>query len=151
MARFKFRLERVLSVRRHEEERERMAFAAATQKKIEAERILSEIREEIIAAADAAAKLIAVRATIEDLIRSHEYRLALFRKEESAAANLDNANAILEAARLKLIESRKKRRVLENLRERRRTEWRREEDNREQTELDEIGLTTFIRGQEARA
>lgn len=147
MALFKFRLERVLSVRRHEEERERGAFAAAAQRHAVAEAVLMDIREKIRLAEKSMTSLVSEKriTTIEDFVRSHEYRVGLVRREEEATAAVAHTERMLDEARLKLVEARKKRRVLERLRERRHEDWRREEEGREQTELDEIGLATFVR------
>jgi len=147
MALFKFRLERVLSVRRHEEERERGAFAAAVQKHSEAEAFLADIRDKIQLAEKSMIAIVGENriATIEDFVRSHEYRVGLVRREDEATLVLEHAHRMLNDARLRLVEARKKRRVLERLRERRHEDWRRDEEGKEQTELDEIGLATFVR------
>lgn len=146
---FRFRLERVLSVRRHEEERDRMIFAAAMQKVTAAEGALADIQEKMRLAQEHAASIVFGKPTIEDLVRSHDYRVALIRREAEASAAVVSAKEIFEEARKRLIAARKKRRVLERLRERRHVEWRRDEEAREQTDIDEIGLATFVRSREA--
>ncbi len=149
MPRFKFRLERVLGVRRHQEERERLLFGLATRSKLQAEMRLEEVRERIRQAVESAARLTGGRPTIEDLVRSHEYRLALVRREDRAIVELAEATRRFEEQREKLIEARKKKRVLERLREKRHEEWRKDEENRSQDELDEIGLHRFVRRHES--
>jgi flagellar FliJ protein len=145
MPRFRFRLERVLSVRRHEEERDRIAFALATQRKELAERTLVDVRERISRAIENASVVASGRPTIEDFVRSHEYRLALLRKEEEAFRAVASMTAALDQARARLVEARRKRQVLERLREKSREKWRLEEESLEQNELDEIGLATHVR------
>lgn len=145
MARFHFRLERVLSVRRHEEERERVLFGAALRRKLEAEMGLEEVRARLAEAMDHATVLSSGRPTIEDFVRLHEYRLALFARERDAERTVDEAAVALEQQRLRLVEARKRRRALEMLRERKLTEWRHAEEEREQAEIDEIGMMNVVR------
>ncbi len=145
MARFHFRLERVLSVRRHEEDRERLKFGQAMRLKLACEMKLAEVRERIVAAVDQAARITAGRPTVDDLVRSHEYRLALLRREAEAERSVEDAAVALEQQRLKLVEARRRRRALELLREKKWRDWRHEEEERDQQELDEIGLMNFIK------
>jgi len=149
MAKFKFRLERILSVRKHQEEKERILFGIAVQKKLEAEMKLSEIRERLNSAMESRTKLFNSKPTIEDLVRAHEYHISLINREVKAIKNLEETKRIMEEQRLKLIEARKKKRVLERLRERKYEDWKFEEENKEQNELDEIGLQTFMRKQKS--
>jgi len=149
MAKFKFRLERILSVRKHQEEKERILFGIAVQKKLEAEMKLSEIRERLNSAMESRTKLFNSKPTIEDLVRAHEYHISLINREVIAIKNLEETKRIMEEQRLKLIEARKKKRDLERLRERKYEDWKFEEENKEQNELDEIGLQTFMRKQKS--
>lgn len=145
MARFRFRLERVLSVRQHQEERERMRFAAALRRKTLAEQEVESIKKEIVSAVTQAAEKMAGMTTVDDLVRLYDYRIALMRKQDLAEKDLEAATADFEAARRHLIEARKKRRVLERLRERHHLLWREDEGRKEQDDLDEIGLASFQR------
>lgn len=147
--RFHFRLERILSIRRRQEEQERMRFGAAMQAKLQAEMRLEEIRNRMRETIEAAARMMESRVTIEDLRRTHDYRMALLRRESEAESALAEAVCRLETARTALIEARKKKRVLERLRERAHARWRYESENEEQNDLDEIGLATHIRKQAA--
>lgn len=148
MPRFRFRLERVLTVRKRQEERERMAFAAAAQRKRDAEAALAEVRRRQKEAVDEAARIMRGRPTIADLVRSHEYRLALLRREEDGIHAVAATTEAFEKARVKLVEARKRRRVLERLRERRHDEWRKAEEDAAQVELDETGLNSWLRAGE---
>lgn len=145
MPRFQFRLERILSVRRHQEDRERLRFGQAMRRKLECAVKLDEVRARIREAVERASAVTAGRPTVEDFVRMHEYRLALLRREADAERALEDAAVALEQQRLKLVEARRRRRALELLRERKWREWRRTEEEREQQELDEIGMTNFIR------
>ncbi|RMH56217.1 MAG: flagellar export protein FliJ [Candidatus Hydrogenedentota bacterium] len=151
MARFRFRLERVLSVRRHEEDREKLRFAVAVRNLEEARKNLRATREELRRAVEKGAAVAAARPTIEDLVRDYEYRAALLRREERETKAVEEAQERYEEARRYLIEARKKRRLLERLRERRFEEWREEEIRREQEELDEMGVAGFRRLREEEA
>lgn len=145
MARFHFRLERILAVRRHEEDHERLKFGQAMRLKLDCEMKLAEARERIRAAMEQAALVTAGYPTIDDLVRSHEYRLALFRREAEAQRSVEDAAVALELQRLRLVEARRRRRALELLREKKWRDWRHEEEERDQQELDEIGLMNFIK------
>lgn len=150
-ARFRFRLERVLAIRAKEEERERMLFGAAMREKLRAEMALDEVRERIRAAIETAAARMKERVMIEDLRRSHDYRMALLRREAEAEAHLAASSGKLEERRAALIEARKRKRVLERLREKARERWRLEVDREEQDDLDEMGLAAHLRGREEAA
>lgn len=145
MPRFQFRLERILSVRRHEEDRERLRFGQAMRRKLESEVKLEEVRARIREAVERAAAVTAGRPTVEDFVRMHEYRLALLRREADAERALEDAAVALEQQRMRLVEARRRRRALELLREQKFREWRHAEEEREQQELDEIGMMNFIR------
>lgn len=125
-----------------------MRFGAAMQEKLRAEMALAEVRERIRASIETAAERMAERVTIEDLRRSHDYRMALLRREVEAEAHLATCARKLEERRAALIEARKKKRVLERLREKARERWRIEVDREEQDDLDEMGLAGHLRGVE---
>ncbi len=125
-----------------------MAFAAATQRKLAAEAMLADVRNKQQEALNEAARMMKSRPTIGDLVRSHEYRLGLLRREDDSIKAVAVATENYEKARVILVEARKRRRVLERLRERRHEEWRKEELDREQNELDETGLNSFLRSEQ---
>lgn len=145
MARFVFRLESVLNVRKHEEERCKLAFAAAMQRRSAAEERLQDVVRRFEAALDAAAQLSHGLSTVVDLMRSYDYRVALLQEQAQAESDVIAAERALETARAAMIEARKERRAVELLRENHYRKWKAAEDYREQIELDEAGLNAFLR------
>lgn len=142
MPRFRFRLERVLDVRKVEEDREKMAFA-------EREAILAREKRRLSAAETAYQEALAVDGAaeptrIEDLLRQLYRRERLLREIGQSQADLASAAEAWRAARERLVEARKKKRVLENLRERKHAVWRYEEERAEEAALDEIGTSRFL-------
>lgn len=143
MPRFKFRLERVLDVRKSQEEREKMAFA-------EREAALAREKRRLAAAERAYQDALEADGrdeprSVEDLLRQLARRERLLRDIGQAQADLAAAAEAWRVARDRLIEARKKRRVLDRLRERRHETWRLEEARAEQAILDEMGTTRFLR------
>lgn len=151
MARFVFRLESVLNVRKHEEERRKLAFAAAMQRRNAADERLQDVVRRFEAALDAAAQLSRGLSTVVDLMRSYDYRVALLQEQAQAESDLIDAERALEAARAAMIEARKERRAVELLKEKHFRKWKAEEDCREQIDLDEAGLNAFLRRPDAEA
>lgn len=151
MPRFRFRLERVLSVRQHQEDHERIEFGRLMRVKLECDVQLADVKEKLLRAVEQATKVIRSRPTVEDLVRAHEYHVALLRRESDAERAVEDATIALEQQRVRLVEARRRRRALEQLREHRWKEWRAAEETREQDELDEIGLITFTRQASAAA
>lgn len=145
MARFVFRLESVLGVRKHEEERCKLAFAAAMQRRNAADERLRDVTGRFESALDEAAKLSRGLSTVLDLMRSYDYRVALLQEQAQAAADLLDAERGLEAAREAMIGARKERRAVELLKESHYRKWKAAEEYREQIELDEAGLNSFLR------
>lgn len=145
MARFRFRLEKVLTVRADEERREKMRFAERVREKAVVEAEIAELEARMETALDSAATISTVGGTLDQLVQSYDYRVGLMRKRGNAEKKLEQTNLRFEEARLRLVEARRKRRVLEMLREQHYKEWKLEEAKREQAELDEIGINGFVR------
>ena len=150
MARFFFRLERVLSVRRHEEEREKLRFASAVQNWQSARDRVMDIDRRLasaLEAEDATGKV----STLDRLVQAYDYRTALHAQKTRAEIVLSRMTEELNLARETLIAARQRRRALEQLRERHWEKWKKIEEDQEQNELDEIGLQSFRRAAAADA
>lgn len=131
MAKFHFRLERVLEYRRLEESWAKEAYLDARMKRLECQATLHGI-------AARRSELLGIPAvTLEDH-RSRELRLSVLddqeRAEEAAlSVLLQEEERVMGAWHAK----RQEVRALEKLREGAETEWRRAEERKEQAELDE--------------
>lgn len=139
---FRFRLERVLEVRRREEDRERIAFAEATARRARAREVLEARRRAYRRTLEEEAARASFR--VDELLARIHHRERQLRDILEAERDLESATAAWAEARARLVEARKKRRLLERLRERRYAEWRLEEERREQGILDEVGTVRFL-------
>ncbi len=140
---FRFRLERVRTVRKHTEDiaARQLAGAIDTRSRSElevrrAEAQIAAARNARLAAADeptSGADLLATQSWLEGVERIREAKLAALRRDEREVAR--KRTALTEAAA--------KRKALDRLEARRRREFEREELRQEVKRLDEIGLTPF--------
>lgn len=145
MARFFFRLERVLSVRRHEEERDRILFATAVQRHEKANSTLREISQRLDHALTESRDALKNVTRVDALASAYDFRASLLKQKSEAEEWVEKTGTELESARKVLVQAQQKRRVLEQLRERKWETWRKEEESREQDQLDEIALQSHGR------
>jgi flagellar FliJ protein len=138
--RFKFRLDPLLRIRLHEEDRRKQALAEVVGRLNEqtgrAHRYDEMIRDEhhrlgphLVGPLDVR-ELAWHRGYVNSVMRAMVETLC-----ERARTQQDAAHAQRE-----LIEAVKRRKVIDTLRQRRLDEWRRDMDRREQAELDELGV-----------
>lgn len=139
---FAFRLERVLSVRRVQEEQAQLRHAEALERRCAAERALSTLSETL-------------RQTLEDLddlkrrdeltteaLHLHSLHVSGLRRSiHLARAELERRTAEVEASAAELLEAHRAREALDKLRERELDAWRREEAKREAKQIDEIAVS----------
>jgi flagellar export protein FliJ len=140
---FRFRLERVRTVRKHSEDLAAQQLAGALDCQERSEQRLREADALITAARDArldaakkplsGAELLATQDWLEGAERARETRLAALAHDEREVA----------LRRTVLTEAAAKRKALDRLEERRRSEFDREERRREVNRLDEIALTQY--------
>ena len=138
MSAFRFRLERVLAVRRTELELEEAAF----------ERHSAEIARLDHARAAVQAEGLRAEAQIRrwspvtgnDLAALSEFRLASRARENELALRRAEGERRRAEQKLKMLEARRRCRLLERLKDRRLTEWRSEEDRK----LEEFAGERFL-------
>ena len=139
---FAFRLERVLSVRRVQEEAVRVRHAEAEEKLRIARETLADLRERLSAALEDFDDLKRKDRVTEEALHLHTLHLAGLRRQiDAARARLAEATA--EAARTaeELSAAHKAKRSLERHREREETEWRRQEAQKEAKQVDEMAVS----------
>ncbi len=146
MARFRFPLQPVLDARsRAEDERRRMVATLESERRRLEDRLRAG-QQSISGARDD------VRAALVGTVRPEALRaqantsLACMRDAQRLVLELAGVHRRLEAARTALAEAAKQRRAIELVKERRFEAWRRDQDRREQSALDEIAT---IRGAHA--
>ena len=138
--RFRFRLEPVLSVRRIEEDHEKRAFGEASRRAEEQTRRVEDIGHRQVEAREAFARTRARAIHLGRLRLEEGYLLGLARRVRREGTELIKRIHTREERRKEFIEARKKVRVLEQLRDRRLRDYRREVGREEQKILDETSL-----------
>jgi flagellar export protein FliJ len=141
---FAFRLERVLSVRRVQEETARVCHAEAEGKLREAREALAHLRERLTSALEGFDDLKRTDKVTGEALHLHTLHLAGLRRGiESARRRLAAAAAEAERTNEELSAAHKAKKSLERHREREETEWRRQEAQKEAKQADEIAVSRY--------
>lgn len=146
MRRFDFRLERILSLRRHTEDQaeQKLARVSGEYARLESELgRLAEEREATFRMGDTAA-----RADVNYRIAQGAYISYLESRSVEVEARRAEVEGEVEEARAEYREAMKHRKVLDNLKNRRSDEYYREQRRAEGRELDDIGGQMSIRRRE---
>lgn len=143
MNRFQFRLESVLRVRAAEEEARKRAFGAARQEAQREENLLDEIRREIEDHDRIAEDRESRPLNARDLAMHHGYSRQLERKREWQQSRLKRAEEMLDTRRNELIEATRRKKTLDQLRERAFREHAQAENREEQAILDELTVQKY--------
>jgi flagellar FliJ protein len=146
---FTFKLERVRALRERKEELAKEELAASLALRLRGEAMLQAAAENVEQARGVQRSAVGVPMSAHDLQAAQAYLERTERERESASLHLDRQDAEVDARRGALQNAARDRQVLERLKERRRTEHRREADRREGVLLDEMGITRHRRGQAA--
>lgn len=146
MRRFDFRLERILSLRRHSEDQAEQKLARVSGEYVRLEAELGRLAEE----RDATFRLgdTSVRADVNYRIAQGAYISYLETRSVEVEAQRAEKAGELEDARAEYREAMKHRKVLDNLKSRRSDEYYREQRRAEGRELDDIGGQMSIRRRE---
>ncbi|MDI3298191.1 MAG: flagellar export protein FliJ [Bacillota bacterium] len=144
MSRFRFRLERLLDLRRQERQAAELALGLAMRREEEAAERCRRLESTLAAARRRWAE--ERTGTLSGTWRQHAAWLEeLERLLGEARSRQQEAAAQAEAARAQLAAARTGERSLERLRERRLLAWRLEEQRSEQRELDEVARLRWLR------
>lgn len=143
MPRFRFNLEAVLELRRREERDKQLVVASLEQDRLALEdRIRSLQRGIVQERLDLRDRLggdgAAVR--LDDVRVQANAGLHMVARAQRAVLELSGVHKRLDAARAELLETTKRRKAVQMLRDRRFDEWRREQSRREAAELDELAV-----------
>jgi flagellar export protein FliJ len=139
---FTFRLEKVLSVRRLQEEAAQQALAQAREELARASATLVSLEGDLLTAQEEVDALKRSDELTPEALYLHSLHGAgLRRKIDQARQVLARASDAAEAAAARVLEAHRAREALERLREREEVSWRKDQDRREARELDEIAVS----------
>ena len=143
---FKFRLERVRSMRVQAEEQAREQLAAELAHRVRGEALLRAVAEQAVAARDTQRLTAARGASGTELLAAQAWIERAHRRQHDAALALDRRDTEVAARRHALVHAARERQSIDKLAERRRREHDRDWARRSQGELDEIALAMHRRG-----
>lgn len=146
MPRFKFGLQRVLDIRATQERIKQNELALEIKKEHEIRMKIDRILQSQSEAYAVTRVLFSSAQGDSRLYLAHQrYLEALEESITSAYQDLEAQRQAVEAARLALIEASRKRKLLEKLKDKRGTAFKKEEEVAEQKNIDEIGGTSSAR------
>lgn len=146
MARFVFELEALLRVRIREEQEKQGAVAALERERHAIESKIRQHQAQIsLERREIAHQMRARRVDMRQVSRQAGAASALHMQAQREALSLAGVLKRLEDARKELLEASKRRKGVEMLKDRRYEAWRSEEDRRENSELDELGVMSAAR------
>jgi len=143
---FKFRLERVRSLRERAEERAREDLARELSHRLRGEAMLREATEVASSAREAGLGALRPGASGADLLAAQAWIERSERARREAALELDRRDAEVAARRETLNVAARDREVIERLKRRRRQDHDREVARLDQIALDEVALGVHRRG-----
>ncbi|MBI5017367.1 MAG: flagellar export protein FliJ [Deltaproteobacteria bacterium] len=139
---FTFRLERVLSVRRLQEEAAQQRHARARERCLAAEAAVADLSAEMHAALEALDALKRCDELTADALYLHSLHASgLRRRLHVARTELARCAAEVERAATELVEAHRAVEALEKLRERDEATWRKERARKEADAIDEIAVS----------
>jgi flagellar FliJ protein len=142
---FAFRLERVRSLREQAEDRAREELAAGLAHRLRGEALLREATRVAAEARAAAHGAVLAGASGADLQAAQAWLDRVEQRRQAAALDLHRRDAEVDARRTVLARASRDHEVVSRLRDRARADHERAALRREQSDLDEIALSTFRR------
>lgn len=145
MRAFRFRLERVLQVRRLQEDLQREVFWEAQRDLDDARKHLTALQEEFVRYRKLLRSRRSGKAEVQEVLSYERYVDYLHTAIERQMRVVERLEAQLEERRRSLQEAVRRRQVLENLKERQKEDYRRYRNRILQNLLDEVGARTAPR------
>lgn len=142
---FKFRLERVRSLRSQAEDRAREELANELALRLRGESLLREAAERAADARENGRSTALRGATGCELLSAQAWIERAHRGQQQAALDLDRRDAEVAARRAVLVHAARERQSIDKLADRRRRDHEQEWSRRSQGELDEIALSVHRR------
>jgi flagellar FliJ protein len=147
MQRFRFRLEALLNYRKLQTDQAQAELGRATVEWQNQLALLAALFDKNEKIEDFLRNIQQTSIIVDDLISCHEYRQLLKNKIDQQKETVRIAEQYCEECRQCLVESLKRQKLVEKIREKRWTQFTEELLRQEQKELDEIGLQLHVRGE----
>lgn len=145
---FNFKLERVLQVKKYKEDELKTQLANLKREYLQEEAILWTLEENL---QEQFVLLIEKQKTLTNTIAqiqwSYNYIIKLHQDIEIQKKKLEGLSEKIKGLTQKLIGASQEKQVLENLKQRKFTQFKREIEKQEQEFLDEVGITRYVREQ----
>jgi len=145
MAKFVFRLEPLLTVRRRAEDDARRAFAVLQRERLALEDELRRCQQDIVAGKGRLRGTLTGRLDLRALRLGAGSTLNVIRQAQQLALRLAGIGQRMEPLRHALLEARTRRRAIELLRERRFDQWKAALEKAENAALDELAVCAAAR------
>jgi flagellar FliJ protein len=139
MAQFKFKLQAVHRQRELLEQERQRDFAVVQARLVLEQQELKRLDETVrLAVTDLRENQLVGRLNLSYLAAHRRFMLAMQRQGLAQLVKVDAAKKLVDAARVKLLEAAKQKKIIEKLRERQETEWKQAAARKETADLDEI-------------
>ena len=146
MRRFRFRLERLLAIRRYREQEWELALASATGKVIAMHRRIRESQDGMVRSLGFGNRVGSTAALdLEAIVSAERYRAGMQARIRSLEAELVLQEAELEKVRAGYLEASRRRKVLDKLKERQADAYRRGQMREQIAVLNEIATSRAVR------
>ena len=148
---FRFGLERVREIRAHDEDQAKERFAASLNARVRGEAVLRAAQDRLDDARSDAVPQSFGPLSGMTLVSRQAWVERLEQSRVDARLRMANHEAELEARRVELQQASQAREVLDQLKVKQREQHRLAAERVEAAELDEMAITTFVRGRRAAA
>lgn len=145
MAKFRFKFESVLRVRRIAEDEAQRALAAHLRERMILAGELRGMQETIVSSRHDLADGLRGKVNLDDVAGFARYSLQVRARAQSIVLRLAGVEKNIDAARQRLLDATRKRKALELLEERHREAWTAEQARRETAKLDELAVQNYAR------
>ena len=143
MAKFKFKLEAVLKQRQALEDVAQRELAKVMRQRMIMHDQLRTMQNTIVSSKRDLTDGLMGQVDMTSVGQFARYSVQVRQRAHGIVAQLANVERLVEAARLKLIEASRDRKVIDRLREKHYNKWLLEQQRREAAELDEIGTGQY--------
>lgn len=145
MARFRFKFDAVLRVRRIAEDEAQRALAARLRERMNLADELRGMQETIVTSRHDLAGGLRGKVNLDEVAGFARYSLQVRARAQSIVLKLAGVEKTIETARQRLLEATRKRKALELLEERHRNAWIADQEKRETAKLDELAVQNYAR------
>lgn len=145
MPRFNFKLQRVLQVKKYKEDHLKIELANLKREYIQQESILwtyeENLQEQFVRLSEKQKNL---TNRVEEILWSYNYIIRLQKDIERQKKRLEEVTEKIREVTTKLIGASQEKQILENLKERKFTQFKLELEQQEAEFMDEVGITRYI-------